>query len=264
MNVFLLTDLEGIPQIFSIDEIDRLSENYIIAREKLTAHINHAAEICKQNGAENIYFLDGHAGGGNVIDERTAPFAKKITVAEWEALLKEGGIDCAVELGSHARAGTLFGFLDHTTNSKRVFSLEINGIEQSELSIHALFNGVFGVPTVMCSGDEAACLQAKEYIPDIVTAPVKKALCRNECEGFENCGEIFEKALAKALAEYKNIKLYELCKAESFRVRMTFYRSDMCEENMAKAKFPCERIDARTLERTIGAKELFSYHQLVF
>ncbi len=262
MNVFLLTDLEGIPGIFSIDQLDRQSENYVFACEKLTRTINLATELCKKYGAENIYYLDGHAGGGNVFEEKIDNPAMKVTIDGWAQLLKEKKLDCVLELGCHARAGTFGGFLDHTNSSARVFEYRINGAVHGELSSHAVFCGAYGVPTVFCCGDEAACSHAKEYIPDIVTVSVKIAHKRNECKGYENTDAILEKAIAQALAKYQSIKPYDV--PEIITVQMTFYRTDMCEDALERAKFPCKRVDARTLERTFPKEELVSFYQMVF
>ncbi len=262
MNVFLLTDIEGIPGIFSIEELDRNSENYLFAREKLTRTINLAVSFCKKCGANNIYYLDGHAGGGNVFEEKIDSRATKITLDGWAQLMKEKKIDCVFEIGSHARAGTQGGFLDHTNSSAKVFEYRINEKLHGELSSHGVFCGKFGVPLVLCLGDKAACDQAKEYIPDIVTAPVKAAHKRNECEGYENTDEILEKAVFEALSKYRDIKPISI--PENITVQMTFYRTDMCEDALCHAKFPCERKDARTLIRTLSKNELVSFYQLVF
>ena len=262
VNLLLLTDLEGIPGIFDIDEIDRTSKNYAFARRKLTDHINCAVALCKKCGADDVYYLDGHAGGGNVFEEEIGDCAKKVTVADLAPLVKEKRIDCVLELGSHARAGTMGGFLDHTFNSKRIFEYRINGLLHSELSSHAVFFSSFGVPTVLCCGDRAACAQAKEYIPDIVTATVKTAKTRNICTPTENAQEIFENAVREALLRYDKISHYKI--DGDITVSVTFYRTDMCEEALEKVKYPCVRTDARTLERVIPKGKLESLYQLVF
>ena len=79
---------------------------------------------------------------------------------------------------------------------------------------------------------------------------------------YEDPKEIIEKAVAKALCNYKSIK--PLKADEKITVSTTFYRTDMCEDALEKAKFPCIRIDARTLERTLMKSEIYSYYQLVF
>ena len=70
-------------------------------------------------------------------------------------LLQNGELDCQIELGAHARAGTLGGFLDHTITSKAWFSHKVNGMEMSELSLHALLCAQYAVPVIACIGDEA-------------------------------------------------------------------------------------------------------------
>ena len=59
MNVFLLTDLEGIAGVDDIGYMDRAGEKYAKARGYLTETINLAAESCFDSGAEG-----GFDGGG--------------------------------------------------------------------------------------------------------------------------------------------------------------------------------------------------------
>lgn len=256
MNVFLFTDVEGLPGISAMEQIDRTGESYSAVRENITDCIIKTADFCLANGAETVYYLDGHAGGGNVYPDRITN-AVKIDKHMCAELLAAGKIDCMMEIGNHARAGTVGGFLDHTMNSGTVFAYKIDGVEQSELSLHALVCAAYGVPTVMCCGDVAACVQAKEYIPDIVAAPVKKASVRNSCECFENAYEIIEAAVKQALGNYKSIKLME-CPVANAEVEITYYRTDMCEAAMQKASCDYVRKDARTLVKKLGKITDFS------
>ena len=250
MNVFLLTDLEGIPGIDSIDYMDRQGEPYQSARKMLTDWINRTARFCKDAGADTVYYLDGHGGGGNVFEERIDHFLVKADTSAWETLLAAGKIDCQIELGAHARAGSLGGFLDHTVNSKKWFCYSVNGREFSELAMHAALCGKYNVPVVACIGDECACQQAKEYIPDIVTASVKKASCRNNCICYENAEEVIRECVKKALATYREIPPFRV--KEPAEIELTFYRTDFCEEAMEKASSLFTRKDARTLIKTVS------------
>jgi len=95
-----------------------------------------------------------------------------------------------IELGAHARAGTLNGFLDHTINVKKWFCYTINGSEMNELAMQAIFCAQFGVPVIAYTGDEIACEQAKEYIPEIITGAVKRAVGRNQAYSYEDADQI--------------------------------------------------------------------------
>lgn len=260
MNIFILTDLEGISGVTSIKCIDPSTDDYAYACRKLEESINLASEVCRKNGAENIYYLDGHGGGGNINPENIVPYAIKADIREWQKLISGGKIDFQIELGSHARAGTLGGFLDHTISSARWFSYKINGKEFSELGIHAVFCGAYGVPIAMCSGDETACAQAKEYVPEIITAPVKKAKCRNMCFDYPDADKILGDAIVKAIKNYKEIKPLSI--SYPANIELTYYRSDMCEEDLSKCTGNAVRVGARTLKKTI--LKTASYENLKF
>ena len=249
MNVMLLTDLEGIAGVTDIGFMDKSGESYAVARQLLCHTINLAVQTCFESGAENVYYVDGHAGGGNVIESLMDPRAQKCSLAEWRQLMQEGKIDCQLELGSHTRAGTTGGFLDHTISSTSWFSHRVNGMEMSELSMHALLCGTYGVPIAGCVGDEAACEQAKEYIPGIVTGAVKKAVCRNQAIPCENADEILVDTVRRALVQYPHIKPFGLSLPAT--VELTFCRTDMCEEALQRCGDDVVRLDARTLQRKV-------------
>ena len=166
MNVFLLTDLEGVPGVTDIDYMNRPGEKYEKARQCLTECINKTAEYCFKYGAQRVYYLDGHAGPAvnNVIEENLDSKIIKVGFDDWEEHVRLHHFDVCIELGSHARAGTIGGFLDHTHSSKEIFARLLNGREMSELSFHAAYHSEFGIPTILCVGDKAACEQAREYI----------------------------------------------------------------------------------------------------
>lgn len=251
MNVFILTDMEGIAAVTDLDYLVRANEKYAVAQKELCRELNLAVEACFQMGAENVYYLDGHGGGGNVIDELVDPRAVKCTLTQWDELLMAGKIDCQIELGAHARAGTMTGFLDHTIGSREFFLYTVGGVEMSELSLHALVCGGNGVPVVACTGDETACKQAKEYIPQIAVGAVKTADCRNFATKYDNADEVIVNAVKEGLANYQNIPPYTLpLPAE---VQVIYTRTDYCEDIYKGCGEEVTRVDARTLRKTVDS-----------
>lgn len=260
MNVFILTDLEGIAGVDSIDFMDRQGVLYQKARNLLTEELIFAGEVCREMGADNIYFLDGHGGGGNIHPELIPGWLRQCSLGTWQQLLRDGAIDCQIELGTHARAGTTGGFLDHTLSSKTVYSHKINGIEYGELGLHALLCGNYGVPIVFCSGDEVACHQAKEYIPGIFTTPVKHAKVRNTAATYPDARQRLRSGITAALAHYQEIPP---CRPQlPAQVTVTYYRTDMCEEVFARHHREAVRQDARTLTKSV--EKITSYYDLRF
>ncbi|MBQ3529748.1 MAG: M55 family metallopeptidase [Oscillospiraceae bacterium] len=253
MNVYILTDIEGIPGITTMDDIiPRGTEAYERSCRYLEQTVNWVVETCAENGAENIYYRDGHGGGGNIKPENIDPRAIKIDIEEWNELMPAGKIDCVLYVGAHARAGTLGGFLDHTFKSKVIFEFCLNGEPASELSFIAALHGAFDVPVALCVGDTVACQQAKEYIPEIKTAIVKHATERNFCQDLPNAEQIIKEAVVDALKNYKSIPPYKV--SLPVTIQQTTYRSDMTDESYAKIMAKgnprnVERVDARTLRR---------------
>lgn len=261
MNVLISTDLEGIPGVTSIEDMERGTERYENACRKLEQTLNWVIDACVENGAENIYYSDGHGGGGNIKEENIDPRARKPKVGE--NLTQEGKIDCRLEVGAHARAGTLGGFLDHTFNSKVIFEYLLNGEPCSELSFGAAISGFYNVPCVLCIGDKVACEQAKEYIPEIRTAIVKEGTERNVCCDLPNAEQIIKEATADALKNYRNIPPYKL--SFPITVQQTSCRTDMADQLYAKVVASgqtVERVDARTLRKTVT--EVNNYFDLRF
>ena len=258
MNVFLLTDLEGIPGVTSIEQMERGTPPNLLAREKLCEWINKTAAYCRKHGADTVYYLDGHGGGGNVYAEKIDARAELCSVARWEELLRAGEIDCQMELGSHARAGTACGFLDHTISSKQNYYIKHNGREMSEFALQATLCARYGVPLCAVIGDRAACLQAREYVPNVFVGALKEANCRNHATSYENADEILADTVKAALAGYREVSLIAV--KEPLIVEQAYYRTDMCEDAMTRCP-KVRRVDARTLEKTV--KEISSYADLM-
>ena len=258
MNVMLLTDLEGISGITDIGYMDRSSEKYREGCQMLEDTINFVGKTCIEAGVEKVYYLDGHGGGGNVNPSNIDSYIKKVSLIEWQELLKMGEIDCQFEIGAHAKAGTIGGFLDHTISSRHCFKHKINDKEVGEVELHAILCGAYDVPVVLCSGDDIVCEQVANSIPGIYTAPIKKSNKRNLCEDKKDGFDILKKAVEEAILGYNEIKPIKI--SLPFTVSITYYRSDMCEEIYERCSGNVRRVDARTLEKEID--KIVGYNDL--
>ncbi len=176
-KALILTDLEGISGVSTIDAIPAESPLYKDACEKLVDDTNVAVKALFDKGAETVYVLDGHGSGHNFIKGMLDSRAHQVTIAELSSVIKD--ISCVVLIGMHAMAGTMTAFLDHTQNSAKIHRYFYNGKRIGEMSQAGFFAGLFGVPVVAVSGDLAACREAEGLFPDIPTAVVKTAIRRN-------------------------------------------------------------------------------------
>ena len=60
-------------------------------------------------------------------------------------------------------AGVGDGVMAHTFSSAEIENMWLNGKRIGEIAIEALQIGIFGVPVVMVSADEAGCREAREW-----------------------------------------------------------------------------------------------------
>ena len=239
-KVVIVTDLEGVTGVSTIDAMQVGSDLYKEACVNLMKDVNTAISALYDAGADLVYVNDGHFYGQNFVKEMLDPRAKQITVYDHGSIIKE--VDCAVLIGMHAMAGTMNGFLDHTQNSARIHRYFYDGEMIGEMMQYAVFAGYFGVPCVAMSGDETACKEANKFFPDMCVAPVKKALSRNlaECYNEKVARENIYNAVKEGYLKRKSVKPYP--SKLPLNVEIEFNRGDYADEAI-KNNPSLQRID---------------------
>ena len=118
----------------------------------------------KAAGATEIVAMDCHGAGGgytfnSLIPEELDPDCEFVVQDEWTEYTEflEQGVDAALFVGMHARAGTAEGVLNHTVSGPNFQNLWFNGTLVGETGINAALCGTWGCPVVMVTGDQAAC-----------------------------------------------------------------------------------------------------------
>lgn len=258
MNIFIMTDLEGITGVDSIEDVEaeKGSEKNIAASENLMADANAAISGFFDGGATRVYITDGHGNGDNFIPEKLDKRARVLTVAQWSKAVVSGEIDAYAEIGMHAMAGTENAFLDHTQIPLQWFDYRINDRSYGEFGIATVFGGVYGIPSILVSGDAAACDEAKRFAGDIETAVVKHAVGRNKAVSLpaNEARERIYRAAKNAVGLVGKITPYRLnLPAE---IHLTLQRTDCCESTLERSK-DAERVDGRTLRKFVS--EIESY-----
>lgn len=183
-----MTDLEGVAGVINFDDHGTpKSRYYEVARELTTREANAAIEGLLEAGAGEILVgeilvADGH-GYGAINSMLLHPLARLLAGRPLEYPFGcDESFDAAVIIGQHAKSNTDGGHLCHT-GSFEVDDLTINGISLGEMGCNMLFTAYFGVPTVMVSGDKAACQEALTLVPNIEVAPVKEGIKHGSAAG---------------------------------------------------------------------------------
>jgi len=248
MKIYIHTDLEGISGIDSLDMIQSGHPRRREANECLMADVNAAAAGAFDGGATAVTVLDSHGGGGNFIVERLDRRA--------ENDLKEnkkwwGKMDASYAgtffIGAHAMAGTQNAFLDHTQSSASWYNYRLNGRRMGELAQWAIVAGNFGIPVLMVSGDEAACVEAREFFSPVETAAVKRGIGRNRAELVppEEARARIREAARRAIQWVG--KARPLIPSKPMEIRLELCRSDYCDALASKPGN--ERLDARAIRK---------------
>lgn len=191
MKILIATDMEGASGVVHFDQTDPSHPEYQRFRRLLTGDVNAAVQGASAAGASEFIVSDGHWNGSNILIEELDPRASLHSGTPTPFGMVDGidqGVDAALFIGYHARAGTLNAILDHTWSSVRVFNVWLNQRLVGEFGLNAALCGHYGVPVLMVSGDQSVCAEAAEWVPGIESAAVKRATGRMtaECLPLEN------------------------------------------------------------------------------
>jgi len=247
MRIFVMVDMEGISGICGKAQVSGDGEPYQRGRKYLTWDVNACAEGCYQGGARQVIVRDAHGGGQHLIWEDLDP---RIDLLQGDSgRLRMPGIeDCdgLILLGYHAMAGTPGAILEHTMSSAHWQNFWMNGKPAGEIAIDAGIADDHGVPTVMVSGDDKACAEARRLLKGVVTAEVKRGLAAYG--GFllpkDKAHALIRESAARAVAGCKKIK------PAGFRRPVT-----MRLELVSRGRVPQNRPGIRVLDgRTFEAK----------
>ena len=184
MRLFISADIEGVSGVTNDAQASQTGAQFAEARRWMTGDVNAAIEGAFDAGANEVLVKDAHGWALNLLPDGIDERATLLQGWGVEDGMMEGlraDHDLAFLVGYHARAGTPDGVLSHTW-SGALRRLVVNGIEMGEMGISALFAGALGVPIGLITTCEAGARQAKELLPWVETASVKRGLTRYAAE----------------------------------------------------------------------------------
>lgn len=254
MKLYVMADMEGISGIHLMSQVKKeFPADYAYGQRMLTEEINFVVDTLCSLGADRIVIRDGHAGGWNIrlgeMDGRAEyepPCFPSLTMLD-------ESFDGVILLGTHSKAGTLNGFLDHTINSMEWFSYTINGDEVGEIALTAVRAGAVGVPVLAVIGDQKATEEARSLFGsnNISCAAVKQGVGRNwaDCLPLDQARQAIAQALKEAVGRIGKAK--PCCPQLPAHVELTFYRSDFADRYSGNPEWT--RKDARTITKTVSS-----------
>jgi D-amino peptidase len=177
--------MEGISGVVHWDQTNSKHAEYGRFRKLMTGDVNAAIRGCYDAGAEEVIVADGHGSARNILIEELDHRARLNSGTLSPFAMVQGvdsGVQAALFVGYHARAGSQNGILDHTWSSSLVANVWLNDRAVGEIGLNAAVCGHFQVPVIGISGDQTACAEASELLGPVETAVVKQASGRMAAE----------------------------------------------------------------------------------
>ena len=177
MNVYVMVDIEGISGIYTRQQVLPTEPRFNEGRKYMTADVNACTAGLKAAGVEKVYVRDCHGGSYSLLWDELSDDADYYICGDRRNKRFKGIEDCdaVILLGYHAMAGTLGGVLEHSWSSACIQNIFINGIKRGDIAMDSAAAALYNKPVIMISGDDAACREAHEIMPEIVCAEVKKS-----------------------------------------------------------------------------------------
>ena len=244
-----MTDLEGVSGVHRASETEPGKPEYQQACRYLENDVNAAIEGAFDGGATEVMVCDSYWGGFNLclknMDKR-ATFCENNGIKALMAQLDKSFAGY-LNIGHHAKAGTLNAFLDHTQSGETIFDYTINGKSYGEIGQQMLLAGGYNVPQLMIAGDKAACEESLDLSPNSLTVSVKEAYGREKvvCIHPEKANEMIKVASKKAVESVGSIKPYKI--EPPYDIQLTFTKTSYADD-ICRSKPFLTRIDARTVQ----------------
>jgi len=213
LKIYILTDLEGVSGVVTFQNHSYSTGKYYEqSKILLTKEINAALEGLLEEGVSEIRILDGHGSGGINIDY-IHPEAQVILGRYPGGLFTlDSSFDALVIIGQHAMSNAPNGNLAHSFSSRTINNIWLNGKLIGEIGAMVLYASHFNVPTIFLSGDDVACNEIKEIIPNIETAAVKEGLGLNVALNLspEKARRKIKEGIKKAVRKINKMELYKV------------------------------------------------------
>ena len=250
MKVLILTDLEGVCGVNGRpDTIGNSIINKEASDRLLTAEVNAAAEGLLAAGATEVICWDGHGGSNSIniesLHQEVQLFQSGSPLDPVSIL--DASYDALVQLGAHAMSGVADGFLNHTFNSHAVVAMWLNGEPIGEIGVCACLAASVGVPTILVTGDRAACREARAFLGTVETAEVKIGIGRYSAvnKSPKKARDLIRAACQRALAAKDKFPIVRKEPPYTLRVEL------MCPNKADTAvKWGAKRVNHVTVEYT--------------
>jgi D-amino peptidase len=247
VDVFISADVEGVAGVADWSQIIPTGDDYAVGRRLMVGEVNAAIAGAFDGGADRVIVNDSHARMTNLTPDELDPRAR-LVLGHYKPLYMLQGLDdsfdAAFFVGYHGAIGEPEAILSHTYNPRAVWEAKVDGRTVGEIGLNALVCEYFGVPIRLVTGDQATAVEARDIIPGVHVAEVKRSFSRYSAESLspEEARAVIRREAAaslQAVAEGGPVQ-------RRTAVELTFLVADMA--GMAEWIRGVERTGPRTIQ----------------
>jgi D-amino peptidase len=259
MNVYILTDMEGISLVTEWEQVTQGHSFYPKYQAILAAEVNAAVEGALAAGASRIVVNDGHGSKDyNLLWDKLHPIIELERPDSPTHIFPslDESFDAMLLIGYHAMEGTPNAVLAHTQSHQAISFFELNGKRYGEIGQMSIIAGHFGVPIAYISGDQAAVSEARGIQgSDLPATVVKKGHANGKATSLHP-DESVRRIRSGVEQALKAARRQPYCPQGPYEVRHG-YKSKEATDLRATSEF--RRIDDFTITKTIhSAKDILS------
>ncbi|WP_426247016.1 M55 family metallopeptidase [Nocardioides sp. LHG3406-4] len=181
MKILISADMEGATGVTWPADCEPGTPEWQRCRPMFTSDVNAAIEGFFEGGATEVLVNEAHSTMRNLLLEELDERASMLTGRHKDLSMVEGvqhgDVDGIAFIGYHTGAGTE-GVLAHTYLPNSITGVWVGGTPASEGFLNAVVCSEYGVPVVLVTGDDRACLDAAAYAQDARTVAVKDYVSR--------------------------------------------------------------------------------------
>jgi D-amino peptidase len=226
MRVFVSVDIEGVAGVVGREDGSSGNPEYERARRLMTAEASAAVRGIVASGPNaEITVADAHGSFRNIIPELLDPGARLVRGKPRQLAMIDGverGVDAALFVGYHGRAGTPDSVLSHTFTGT-LADVRVNGRSFGEIGLNAAVAGAFGVPVVLVTGDESVAAEVEDLLPGTRALAVKRGVGRYAADSLhpQRACELIEQGAATAVRDAADVQPFVVAGPVEFEVDVT-------------------------------------------
>jgi D-amino peptidase len=179
MKVWISVDMEGIAGVSHPGPTESGHARYPAMVDLMVGETNAAIEGALAGGATDVVVNDSHGSMFNLLPRDLHPSARVLQGQKVWSMVEgagpDAGVDVALFVGYHARAGHPYGTIAHTYSGAPV-ETRLAGRPTGEYGLNALALGGWGVPVGLVAGDDALAAEVADWLPWAERIVVKEAV----------------------------------------------------------------------------------------